>query len=60
MRGMDTLLMDMAADEDLFTALMVKLKSLALDYVDALPVRRRPPTRCVRSGDRSGHDGPAP
>ena len=28
--------MDMAADEDFFTALMVKLKSLALGYVDAL------------------------
>ena len=36
MRGMDTVLMDMAADEDFFTALMVKLKSLALGCVDAL------------------------
>jgi uroporphyrinogen decarboxylase len=35
-RGMDTVLMDMAADEDFFTALMVKLKKLQMDYLDAL------------------------
>jgi uroporphyrinogen decarboxylase len=36
MRGIDTVLMDMAADEDFFTALMTKLKSLAVEYADAL------------------------
>jgi uroporphyrinogen decarboxylase len=36
MRGLDAVLMDMAADEDFFTALLVKLKGLALGYVDAL------------------------
>jgi uroporphyrinogen decarboxylase len=36
MRGIDAVLMDMAADEDLFNALMTKLKNLGVEYVDAL------------------------
>jgi uroporphyrinogen decarboxylase len=36
LRGMDTLLMDMPADEDFFTALMTKLKNLGVECVDAL------------------------
>jgi uroporphyrinogen decarboxylase len=36
MRGIDTVLMDMAADVDFFTALMTRLKDLAVEYVDAL------------------------
>ena len=36
MRGMDAVLMDMASDEDFFTALMTKLKDLGVEYVDAL------------------------
>jgi uroporphyrinogen decarboxylase len=36
MRGMDTVLMDMASDEDFFTALLTKLKNLAIEYVDVL------------------------
>jgi uroporphyrinogen decarboxylase len=36
MRGMDKALMDMAADEDFFTALLSKLKNLAIEYVDVL------------------------
>jgi uroporphyrinogen decarboxylase len=36
MRGLDAVLMDMASDEDLFTALLVKLKRLLIDYADAM------------------------
>ncbi len=36
MRGMDTLLMDMASDEDFFTAILTKLKNLGVEYVGAL------------------------
>jgi uroporphyrinogen decarboxylase len=36
MRGIDAVLMDMAGDEDFFTALMTKFKNLAVEYVDAL------------------------
>jgi uroporphyrinogen decarboxylase len=36
MRGLDVLLMDMAADEEFFTALIVKLKGVVLPCLDAL------------------------
>jgi uroporphyrinogen decarboxylase len=35
-RGIDAVLMDMAGDEDFFTALMTRLKNLAVEYVEAL------------------------
>ena len=36
LRGHDTLLMDMAANEEFFSALLTKLKSLVLPYIHAL------------------------
>lgn len=36
LRGLDALLMDMAADEDFFTALLTKLKNLAIPYLQAM------------------------
>jgi uroporphyrinogen decarboxylase len=54
MRGMDLLLMDMAADEDFFTALMVKLKSIAIGCVDALLKEVGPYIDVVVTGDDLG------
>jgi uroporphyrinogen decarboxylase len=36
LRGLDTLLMDMAADEEFFTALVTKVKGLMLSYIRAM------------------------
>jgi uroporphyrinogen decarboxylase len=36
LRGLDTLLLDLAGDEDFFTALFTRLKSLAIPYLRAL------------------------
>lgn len=54
LRGLDTLLMDLAANEDFFTALMVKLKSLALPYLRTLLQHVGPHVDVLVTGDDLG------
>jgi uroporphyrinogen decarboxylase len=54
MRGLDTLLMDMAADEEFFDALMRKLKSLAIGCVRQLLQRAGPFVDVFVTGDDLG------
>jgi uroporphyrinogen decarboxylase len=54
MRGLDALLMDLAADEDFFTALMVKLKGLAIPYLRTLLGHVGPYVDVLVTGDDLG------
>ena len=54
LRGMDALLMDMAGDEDFFTALLVKLKNLAIPYLRTLLAHVGPYTDVLVTGDDLG------
>ncbi|MGD0896584.1 MAG: uroporphyrinogen decarboxylase family protein, partial [Thermoguttaceae bacterium] len=54
LRGIDALLMDMAADEDFFTALLVKLKSLAIPYLRTLLSHVGPYVDVLVTGDDLG------
>jgi uroporphyrinogen decarboxylase len=54
LRGLDTLLMDLVANEDFFTALMVKLESLALPYLRTLLQHVGPHVDVLVTGDDLG------
>jgi uroporphyrinogen decarboxylase len=57
MRGLDTYLMDLAADEDFFTALLVKIKSLALPCVREMLRVVGPYADIITTGDDLGMQG---
>jgi uroporphyrinogen decarboxylase len=54
MRGLDTLLMDMAADPDFFTAFLHKLKSIAISYMHAILGEVGPYVDVLVTGDDLG------
>ena len=56
--GHDTLLMDMAADEEFFSALFDRIQRLVIPCVRALLDEVGPWTRRARHRRRPGHDGP--
>lgn len=54
MRGLDALLMDMAGDPEFFTALMVKLKNLMIDYAEQMLKDVGPYVDVIITGDDLG------
>jgi uroporphyrinogen decarboxylase len=54
MRGHDTLLMDIAADEDFFTAIMEKLKRMTISCIDAVLGEVGPYVDVLVTGDDLG------
>jgi uroporphyrinogen decarboxylase len=59
MRGIDALLTDLAGDEEFFTALLVKIKSLALPYIGELLRHVGPYIDVLVTGDDLGmSEGP--
>jgi uroporphyrinogen decarboxylase len=54
MRGLDTILMDIAADPDFFTALLTKLKNLMLAYAEQLLKDVGPYVDVIVTGDDLG------
>ncbi len=54
MRGLDTLLMDMVLNEEFFTALLTKMKSVMVPYVEALLREVGPYTDVFITGDDLG------
>ena len=54
LRGLDTLLMDMAADVEFFTALINKLKSLAISFIRAILREVGPDVDVLVTGDDLG------
>ncbi len=57
LRGLDTLLMDMAADEEFFSALLDKITSLVLPYVRELLRQVGPGVDVLVTGDDLGTTG---